>query len=109
MVRIVNYFDRNGTFVKKSAYSNYTMKIFAILSIELDKIQNIWQYKLISMGNNYVLDRLWYVEELVKVDDSVKKLLDDDKIYELETFSKEEKHFYKIRESNEQDFKDESL
>lgn len=105
LVRLVNYFERNKTFTKKSSVSSYTNKIFAVLYVEQDKIQNIWQYKLISIGNNFVLDQLWYEEELTRVEENVRDLLTVEKIQEFESFSPEEVKFYKIRDSKEEDFK----
>lgn len=95
--RIVNYSEKDGrVFVKKSAYNNYTSKIFSIAERSLDGIQNIPIYTLVSLDGNYRLETTWYEEELLHVPTSFVAALSNEERDEHENFSQEEIKTFRI-------------
>ena len=95
--RIVNYAEKDGKiFVKKSAYNNYTAKIFSVLERSLDGIQNIPIYTLVSLDGTYLLDTTWYEEELLWVKTDFVKTLTNEERDEHEDFTSEEIKVYRI-------------
>jgi hypothetical protein len=105
-VRIVNYEEKNGRiFVKKSAFNNYTRNIFSVLAKEMDSVQNIWQFELVSIDGTYILQNKFYEKELLPISlDYVKKLTNDQRD-DMENFTDFQYNFYKLRKSKESDFK----
>ena len=105
-VRIVNYEEKNGRiFVKKSAFNNYTRNIFSVLAKEMDSVQNIWQFELVSIDGTYILQNKFYEKELLPISlDFIKKLTDDQRD-DMENFTDFQYNFYKLRKSKESDFK----
>ena len=90
-VRIVNYgekFDR--VFVKKSAFANYTEKIYSIYERSLDSIQNIPIYTVVSLDGNFISGRLWYEEELLGIPTEYVRTLTNEERDEHEDFTAEE-------------------
>lgn len=96
-VRIVNFgekFDR--VFVKKSAFNNYTAKIFSIYERSLDQIQNIPLYTVVSLDGNYISKRVWYEEELLWIPTSYVRKLTNDERDEHEDFTPEELKVFQL-------------
>lgn len=96
-VRIVNYgekFDR--VFVKKSAFNNYTAKIFSIYERSLDLIQNIPLYTVVSIDGGYISNRTWYEEELLEIPTEFVRKMSNEERDEHEDFTAEEIKVFKL-------------
>lgn len=107
-VRLMNYYEKfDRIFVKKSAYNNYSEKVFSIYKITEDSIQNVFQYSICSIDGHFVLDRSFYDNELLAVPVNFVKNMPDSERDLHEEFTKEEIKIYKIRKARKEDFKDE--
>lgn len=107
-VRLLNYYEKfDRIFVKKSAYHNYTEKIFSVYKIDMDSHQNIFIYSICSIDGNYILERSFYENELLEIPVNFVRNLDDSERDSNEDFTQEEVKIYKIRKSRKEDFKNE--
>ena len=100
-VRIVNYgekFDR--VFVKKSAFSNYTEKIYSIYERSLDTIQNIPVYTVVSLDGNFISGHLWYEEELLGIPTDYVRKMTNEECDVHEDFTSEEVKVFQLSSVN---------
>ena len=102
--RVVNYAEKDGKiFVKKSAYNNYTSKIFSIAERSLDGVQNIPIYTIVSLEGTYISTTTWYEEELLWVPTEYVKGLNLEERDYHEDFSQEELKTYRLVLNNNVD------
>lgn len=66
-VRIPNYRKLGEVFVKKSSVNNYSDRVFIVLYVNYNNSQRIYTYTLGTIDGDYILDHIFYTEQLIKV------------------------------------------
>jgi hypothetical protein len=91
-VRIKNDIAKSVTHSKRSSMNNFKKDVYRVYKKYFNKDQQLFTYKVASIFGDFVLQRPFYIEELIKVSKSqLEKIYIDD--YKYKPLSQVEKNF----------------